>query len=166
MWMYSHVYSLFCRTCTIVYRWRRLLRLCWGDQRCVSHTGHSGVRRSDGISFDCQPVLEIHTALDFKYPSYSRGRAGDRRPAGACRRLARHGPQWTHQLGTTAPTLSSVSAGIDRTLSGPLWRQHLTTPTKPPTPPWTVLAARQWPNLTSCYTMGSPPITMASIKGT
>ncbi len=46
----------------------------------VSQTGHSRstspVRRFDRIWFDCQPAFEIHTALDFKYPSYRAGKAG------------------------------------------------------------------------------------------
>lgn len=78
-----------------------------------------------------------HTALDFKYPSYRRGRAGDWRLASRCVQTARlSGPQWTHRLGTTAPILSSLSAGIDRNLSDWLWQPYLTTPTKPsdPTP--------------------------------
>lgn len=46
----------------------------------LSQKGHSRstspVRRFDRIWFDCQPAFEIHTALDFKYPSYSGGKAG------------------------------------------------------------------------------------------
>lgn len=49
----------------------------------VSPTGHSRstspVRRFDRIWFDCQPVFEIHTALDFKYPSYRGRKAGYQR---------------------------------------------------------------------------------------
>lgn len=57
----------------------------------VSLTGHSRstspVRRFDGIWFDCQPAFEIHTALDFKYPSYRGGKAGYQSLICMCRQL-------------------------------------------------------------------------------
>lgn len=56
----------------------------------VSPTGHSRstspIRRFDRIWFDCQPAFEIHTALDFKYPSYRGCKAGYQRLICPCRR--------------------------------------------------------------------------------